>query len=265
MSSLKPIAHAAKDASGVWRDPHDLADHLTGVAALAACHARPFGGQDWGHLAGLWHDLGKYRKRFQRYIRLASGFEANAHITGETLGKAPHSTAGAMLACERFGIPGRILGYLIAGHHAGLHDWFGGLDTRLDCQDSRDELAESLAEHPPANILDHSAFAPDVSKAPGGKVGFALWVRMLFSCLVDADFLDTESYMDADKFERRNGWPELRDLHGAFDRFMAEKSANAPTTPVNAMRASILRQCRDKAQDTPGLFSLTVPPPKNSN
>jgi CRISPR-associated endonuclease/helicase Cas3 len=108
MNNLHPIAHAAKDANGEWREPHGLVEHLTGVAALAARHASTFGAGDWAHLSGLWHDLGKYRPRFQRYIRLASGFEADAHIKGEGLGKAPHSTAGAMLACNRFGIPGRV-------------------------------------------------------------------------------------------------------------------------------------------------------------
>ena len=95
MSNSQPIAHAAKDANGAWRDPHDLAEHLAGVAALAACHARTFGAEDWAHLAGLWHDLGKYRPAFQSYIRNASGYEAeNAHIEGA--GRVDHSTAGAV-------------------------------------------------------------------------------------------------------------------------------------------------------------------------
>ena len=259
MNHFLPIAHAAKDANGIWRDPHDLADHLAGVAALAACHARTFGAEDWAHLAGLWHDLGKYRPRFQRYIRLASGFEANAHIKGEGQGKAPHSTAGAMLACDRFKIPGRVLAYLIAGHHAGLYDWFGGLDARLDSTDSHDELNEALAEHPPANVLDHGTFTPDLRAIPGGKAGFALWVRMLFSCLVDADFLDTEAYMDAGKAVQRGKWPDVQNLLEPFNRFMAEKISKAAPTPVNLLRADILQQCRQKAPEAPGLFSLTVP------
>ena len=259
MNHFRPIAHAAKDANGTWRDPHDLAEHLAGVAALAACHARTFGAEDWAHLAGLWHDLGKYRPRFQRYIRLASGFEADAHISGEGNGKAPHSTAGAMLACDRFKISGRVLAYLIAGHHAGLYDWFGGLDARLDSADSRDELSEALAEHLPTNILDHGTFTPDLRAIPGGKSGFALWVRMLFSCLVDADFLDTEAYMDAGKANQRGKWSDVQNLLEPFNRFMGEKISTAALTPVNLLRADILQQCREKGQEAPGLFSLTVP------
>lgn len=257
MTISSSIAHAAKNADGSWRDPHDLLEHLNSVGTLAATFAEQYGG-DWARLAGRWHDLGKYRPRFQRYIRLASGFEVDAHIKGEA-GKAPHSTAGAMLATDRFGAAGRVLAYLIAGHHAGLADWFGGLDVRLSNADSRDELNEALAENPPAELLDTGGFKPDLRIIPGGKNGFALWVRMLFSALVDADFLDTERYMDPDKFAQRNCWPALAELEPRFDAHMAQLATLALPTAVNAIRADILRQCREKAALTPGLFSLTVP------
>ncbi len=252
-----PIAHAAQNADGGWRDPHELADHLLSVAELASKFAAGFGA-DWARLAGQWHDLGKYRPRFQRYIRKASGFQADAHISGEA-GKAPHSTAGAVLACERFDIPGRVLAYLIAGHHAGLADWFGGLRERLEQSESQAELDEALANQPPAHILDTGEFTPDLGAIPGGKLGFALWVRMLFSALVDADFLDTEAYMDADKAGSRGSWPSLADLSGRFDAHMKKLAEGADPTPVNAIRADILRQCRMAAELQPGLFSLTVP------
>ena len=251
------IAHAAKDSMGNWRPPHDLDEHLKAVGALAAHFANRYGAE-WAHQAGRWHDLGKYRPRFQRYIRQASGFEADAHIKGET-GKAPHSTAGAMLAVDRFGMAGRVLAYLIAGHHAGLADWFGGLDARLADPKSRVELDESLAENPPADILDTGDFKSDLTAIPGGKDGFALWVRMLFSALVDADFLDTERYMDPDKFAQRNQWPTLGELAPRFDAHMTELARTADPTPVNTLRAGILRQSRNAAALEPGLFSLTVP------
>ena len=252
-----PIAHAAKDHDGNWRPPHDLADHLNEVGTLAADFAQAFG-PDWARLAGRWHDLGKYRLRFQNYIRLASGFEADAHIKGEA-GKAPHSTAGALLSCDRFGPAGRVLAYLIAGHHAGLSNWFGGLEARLEATTSRDELNEALAENPHAELLDHGNFKPDLQAIPGGKNGFALWVRMLFSALVDADFLDTERYMDPERFTQRNQWPALETLSPLFDTHMQALATRAQPTPVNALRADILAQCRTKAALIPGLFSLTVP------
>lgn len=255
--TLRPIAHAARDENGNWRDPHDLSVHSYSVGEFAADFARLFGA-DWARLAGRWHDLGKFRLRFQKYIRLVSGFEADAHIKGEA-GKAPHSTAGAMLAIDHFDVAGRVLAYLIAGHHAGLADWFGDLDARLADPKSRAELDESLAENPPTELLDTGDFKPDLRAIPGGKDGFALWVRMLFSALVDADFLDTERYMNPDKFTSRNTWPKLEELAPLFNTHMMELAAKAEPTPVNALRTDILRQCREAAALTPGLFSLTVP------
>ncbi|MCE5360116.1 CRISPR-associated helicase Cas3' [Candidatus Igneacidithiobacillus taiwanensis] len=231
---------------------------MSSVGALAAVFAEQFG-SDWARLAGRWHDLGKYRPRFQHYIRQASGFEADAHIKGEVSRRAPHSTAGAMLATDRFGNTGRVLAYIIAGHHAGLADWFGDLDQRLASTESRAELAESLESNPPAELLVSGNFKPDLRAVPGGKDGFALWVRMLFSALVDADFLDTERYMDPDKYALRNQWPALSELATQFDTHMARLVASAAPTAVNEVRAEILRQCREKAALSPGLFSLTVP------
>jgi CRISPR-associated endonuclease/helicase Cas3 len=259
-SGNQPIAHAAKDGNGNWRPPHDLADHLASVAALAACFARNFG-EDWARLAGQWHDLGKYRPRFQNYIRQVTGFEAlDAHIENKS-GRSPHSTAGALLACDTFNEAGRVLAYLIAGHHAGLDDWHSGLNERLAELASRAELDQALAEKPPPHILDAGSFKPDLRTMtiPGGVKGFALWVRMLFSCLVDADFLDTEAYMDPDKAAGREGWLEIPELLAQFDLFMNSLAAKADSTPVNRLRADILAQCRAKAAEAPGLFSLTVP------
>ncbi len=254
----QPIAHAARDASGVWLPPHDLADHLSRVAAMAAGFAHTFG-EDWARLAGQWHDLGKYRPRFQEYIRQVTGFEAlDAHIENKP-GRSPHSTAGALLACDTFKTAGRILAYLIAGHHAGLDDWHSGLNERLMLPASRDELEEALATNPPAAILDPGVFKPDLRAIPGGSAGFALWVRMLFSCLVDADFLDTEAYMDPAKAAGREGWPDMATLLKQFDRHMADLAAQAAATQVNKLRADVLAQCRAKAAEAPGLFSLTVP------
>ncbi len=251
------IAHASQDAAGHWLAPHALDEHLCEVGALAANFAQHFGA-DWARVAGHWHDLGKYRARFQRYIRHASGFEADAHIQGEA-GKAPHSTAGALLATQRLGLAGRVLAYVIAGHHAGLADWFGSLEQRLNDPASQAELNEALAAQPPAWLLEQGPFVAHLRDIPGGAPGFALWVRMLFSCLVDADFLDTERYMAPDQFARRNTWPALTQLSLRFDAHMTALAASAPATPVNTLRSAILQQCRTAATQAPGLFSLTVP------
>ena len=254
-----PWAHTRQTDKGI--ESHSLVEHLHEVARLAGDHATPFGGRDWARVAGLWHDLGKYRPGFQRYLRAASAADAeNAHIEGGT-GRVSHSTAGALLASERFGTPGRVLAYLIASHHAGLYDWhseFNSLQTRLDSEASRAELQEALAAAPP-EILDPGDFAPNLGNLPGGSAGFALWLRMLFSALIDADFLDTEAFMDQGKAASRGAWPKLATLRAAFDAHMGALAAQAPDTPVNRLRARILAQCRAKASQQPGHFSLTVP------
>lgn len=251
----EPLAHSGG---------HLLDKHLQSVAVIAADFSQPFDSyavaQRWAYLAGLWHDLGKYRAGFQQYLKLADHPE-DAHIEGKVGGREKtHSAAGALWAMQQLNGPnqpyGNVLAYLIAGHHAGLDDWNGGLSERLQNADSQTELREALAANPPAHILAHSDLAAQI---PGGAAGFALWVRMLFSCLVDADFLDTEAYFDAIKPTKRDGFPTLEAMHQAFDTHMAAKAASAKSTDVNQQRATILRQCREKATLPPGFFSLTVP------
>ena len=249
---------------------HLLVAHLQSVATKAADFSAAFEpatpAQRWAYLAGLWHDLGKYRPGFQRYLRQSG--DPDAHIEGKVGGREKtHSAAGALWAMQQLGksngpngaLAARVLAYLIAGHHAGLHDWNGGLNERLAGPDSKTELQEALAEHPPESILSQGDFVPDLSRIPGGSAGFALWIRMLFSCLVDADFLDTEVHFDAGKPARRDGFPTLNQMRSALDDYMTAKAATASATPVNTLRADILRQCRDKAALPAGFFSLTVP------
>ncbi len=244
-------------------DGHLLADHLRAVAGMAAGFSATFESapitQRWAYLAGLWHDLGKYRAGFQRYVRLADN--ADAHIEGKVGGREKtHSAAGALWAMQQMNKPnqpyGNILAYLIAGHHAGLDDWDGGLNQRLQNDDSKQELKEALEATPPANILAYSGL---VAQVPGGPAGFSLWVRLLFSCLVDADFLDTEAHFDAGKPARRYGFPTLERMRLALNAHMIAKAASATPSDVNTLRADILRQCRGKAALPAGFFSLTVP------
>lgn len=255
----EPLAHSGG---------HLLADHLQAVASMAAGFSQCFESgsvtQRWAYLAGLWHDLGKYRPGFQRYVGLADN--PDAHIEGKVVGREKtHSTAGALWAIRKLeeihGADGklaaRVLAYLIAGHHSGLHDWDSGLHPRLDETDSQTELSEALAANPPPNVLAVGDFVPSLKAIPGGANGFALWVRMLFSCLVDADFLDTEAHFDAGKPARREGFPTLEQMRQAFDAHMA--ALPVADTPVNTLRADILRQCRAKAALPAGFFSLTVP------
>ena len=251
------IAHVRDDERGGFV-VHELEDHLCDVAKLAGDFAQDFGGRDWAHVAGVWHDLGKYAIEFQRRIKSISGYDPDAHLEG-TVGRVDHSTAGASYAVEQFGVHGRILAYLIAGHHAGLPDWHscetGGAALYVRLGD-KSHLARALGQPIPQKILAQTKpTSPPIEQTDG----FALWVRMLFSCLVDADFLDTEAFMDEGKAVHRAGYPLIHEL---LDRFNAHMDANFTTTTtshVNCIRAEVLRQCREKGNDAPGIFSLTVP------
>lgn len=254
----RPLAHVRQLPGGVWIE-HLLDDHSHGVARRAGKFAAYFSSADWAILAGLWHDLGKYRAVFQRYIKKVSGYDAEAHVEGAP-GRVDHSTAGAIHAMESLGPYGRILAYLIAGHHAGLPDWNSAeegqssLFIRVEEGKKKGYLQEALACSPPQDILDQLR---PTGLPPQGSM--ALWIRMLFSCLVDADFLDTEAFMDERKSAHRSSYPTLNELLLLFDRHMADKAAKAINSPVNGIRAAVLHQCRERAVLPSGLFSLTVP------
>lgn len=161
-----------------------MADHLRSVAALASGFSDSFGSARWGYLAGLWHDLGKYRAGFQRYIQQTH--DPDAHIEGRVAGRdKTHSAAGALHALDKLGKDaGRILAFAIAGHHAGLPDWEPGdgagasLKARIapDNPDSQREYREALAETVPPDILEAG---PPSSICCAAKADFALWVRMV--------------------------------------------------------------------------------------
>jgi CRISPR-associated endonuclease/helicase Cas3 len=249
---------------------HLLADHLHSVSKMAGEFSSSFDtvkfSQHWASLAGKWHDLGKYRPGFQRYLRQTD--HPDAHIEGKVGGREKtHSAAGALWAMQTLeathgkngALASRVLAYLIAGHHAGLDDWHGGLKERLAQGDCQVELKEALAASPPASVLDSGDFVPHLHSIPGGSPGFALWVRLLFSCLVDADFLDTEAHFDADQPARRTGFPTLDQMRTALETYMKAVSKKVSPSLVNTLRADILRQCSNKAGLAAGFFSLTVP------
>jgi CRISPR-associated endonuclease/helicase Cas3 len=228
--------------------------HLDNVAELAAAFSTPFGARTWGWLAGLWHDIGKYSCQFQQRIA-ASGGE-DAHI--EAVTRVDHSTAGAQHAAKAIANKGfgKALAYAIAGHHGGLPDGIA-VDSCL-----RARLEKEIPDYSacPDRILEAKELTlPFDLDGCQTAVRISLFIRMLYSALVDADFLDTERFIDEVKAGRRKGCRPLRELAPTyFDRLGALQGA-APDTPVNRERRSVLTQCCTKAQDEMGMFSLTVP------
>ncbi len=237
-----------------------LEDHLTHVSALAGRFSRSFDGQDWARLAGQWHDLGKYSPEFQKMLLEANGFEC--HLETKP-GKVVHSLAGGHQAQMTMkGGVDRILCWLVMGHHAGLTDYASDHigAKALEPKTRQPEVSQSILDVVPAHIKNQAPPEPPpmLCDEPRGDVSF--FVRMLFSCLVDADFLDTESFMDAQrKSLRQIETPKLPELLQAFDVFMKELPSGAPTTHVNRLRAEVLEQCCVAAKQEPQVFSLTVP------
>jgi len=241
-----------------------LDTHSSFVAHIAEQFAKSFGSDVWVHCLGCLHDLGKARKSFQDYLRLCNGltdadYDASDHS---------HSGAGAVWAVETFSKcnVGRILAYCVAGHHAGLPDWSGG-ETPCGSLSYRLNQENDIVREPAvaAWILGHQAEWTSTPLRPPWRFGndnmsdVSFWIRMLYSCLVDADFLDTEAFMESSKAAARSQYPQLPELSERFFAALDAKQRTSKDTPVNRIRAEIRAACEAAAESPRGLFSLTVP------
>ena len=229
-------------------------EHLIGTADLASQFAADFQCENWGALLGLWHDIGKYSNVFQNYIRISAGIIEDAELSG----KVDHSSAGAIYAVKRLPQLGLPLAYCIPGHHAGLLNWCnepgtsGNLESRLQ-KDSIDQIPVSIIEQ--LNKLDKSLTLP--FRFSEGDIH--LWIRMLFSCLVDADYMDTERFMQPENYVKRAGFDSLVTLKQRFDSFMETLSSSAQPSLINIKRSEVLDKCRKAGLLHQGIFNLTVP------
>lgn len=248
----EPLAHL--DEKG---RPHLLADHLAAVARLARGFAADFGSGDWGYLAGLWHDLGKYASAFQRLIREENGFEA--HIEGDLTSPRDHSSAGAIHACRKLGPLGLPLAFAIAGHHAGLPN-LEDLKERLA---RREELYEAAIRNAVTEVLDPPPGLelpfPRGDQSPEARRRLELWIRMVFSALCDADFLDTERFYDTERAALRGHTRTVEELAARLADYLDSLEREAPPTELNRIRAQVRAASVSAATLPPGIFTLTVP------
>lgn len=285
------IAHVRKSGG----DPQTLEEHLLGVAEIAKRLASKVALGPQGELIGLLHDLGKYSNEFQAYLKSAVGLinqDEDEFVDAQGLkGKVDHSTAGAQLIWEELskqgvmgGIAGQVLALCIASHHSGLIDCLSSnankpvediFTRRAGKRDDQSHLREAMSK---MDLLINKRFR-ELSSMPsliGGieesirkvvrgekdeiiirfKVG--LLVRFLFSCLIDADRVDTADFERPKASKHRlNGqyteWPLL------IERLEKHLQGFTIRNPVDEIRRSISDHCLDGARRDKGIYTLTVP------
>lgn len=267
-AKLSYYAHSAQDGLGnllpyeYWQT---LQSHLVNVGEMAAEFAQVFGAQGIACQTGQLHDLGKYSEPFNR--RLHGGPSVD------------HATAGAKIAVERWGnVIGKLVAFCIAGHHARLANGCGEGDNRSTL---KQRLALQFGADIPAldNLWQQEIKLPQNLSAPPLKAdahqpffSYAFFTRMLYSCLVDADYLDTEAFYSnlENKAIERGGYPDLNALQHNFNQFInnfrrriaqasEQTEAEKRNAALNRLRSEILEHAVEQAAQAQGLFTLTVP------
>ncbi len=230
------------ESSGLWQP---LSAHLSTVATRARRFAEPLGLGSEAELAGLLHDLGKYREEFQAYLRgdRTSSEETQHAIFGAAYALDPHQQLGAFLA--------------VAGHHAGLHDLCDaqGAATKAGIVDSLSDIVRRL-ESELGPLIAPPGTPGFVEASPQPELAVELYVRMLFSCLVDADRLDTACWPVPPPVDVALAADHLLAL---VEQERARKLAQNPDSPLASLRNRIFDACRNAGTHQQGFFSLTVP------
>lgn len=233
-----------------WNEEHSqtLKDHLYGTADLAGKFAARFGKRDWGYCCGMLHDIGKYSLAFQEKIR------------NDSKKRVDHSTAGAKVCLEKGGWHG-IMSYCIAGHHAGLPDYGNSSDggDAPTLEGRRKKKIEDYSVYKneiEIPVIETIPFDPQIE--PDRDFSLSVFIRMLYSCLVDADFLDTEKFMTNGQVPRESG-EGVDILLQKLKNHITDWMRNKETETVNGRRTEILRHCFECGPMARGIFQLTVP------
>ena len=253
LSSMKTIiSHLYKDhTTGRWVIQSND-EHTQGVARLAEGFAARFGMPSWGRVLGLLHDKGKESDAFQQHIRHDSGYDTEARVVGNP----HHAFVGAELARRAYGPSARdFIVNPILSHHSGLHDYDEVEQSILqEIEACRSGKWPAEVDEDIGNVaLERPPFRPETKD-------YHHLARMLYSCLVDADYLDTEAFMAPETAAlRANGKRTLSQLLPLLEERLAEFKAKGEATEVNRIRSEVQAQCAAKADGPMGFYSLTVP------
>jgi CRISPR-associated endonuclease/helicase Cas3 len=224
-----------------------MEEHLAAVAAEAGAFAAPFGAAELAHYLGLWHDVGKYHADFQTYLRQA---EQDPRVRGGP----DHKAAGARIALEQ-GLDPLML--VLQGHHGGLHDL---PELRVWYKRKQDATAAAIAvaRQRVPGLFPQARLNFPAHAANPRTTACEFFLRMLFSALVDADFLDTERHFSPARAEQRGAVLGIAELWTRFEAFKAAQTVDSATV-VNQARAEIYAACLAAALLPPGFFRLSVP------
>lgn len=223
-------------------------DHSNGVAKLCSKFASEFGMGTFGKIAGLLHDKGKEKKAFQQHIKRESGLEPHIKVDGDY----SHAYVGALIAKQLYPQIHPFLSTQIIGHHRGLYNY-----TAFECEMSKHEIPSDVTV---PDATDTSLMRSELQKIPRLKgKDFHHLQRMLYSCLVDADFLDTEAFMDRQSASLRQSNITLDELYPKLHTFLENIKRNAPDTVVNRIRDKVQQRCIATSSGPKGFYSLTVP------
>lgn len=242
----KVFAHSPNKA-GHW---HDLRKHLQEVARLAKEFACKFQSEDIAYWTGFLHDVGKAHPAFQEYLKQCATEPEKKHRGPD------HKGAGALLAAQKL----EFIVFLIAGHH-------GGIPNKADLKTwLREKIATPQTQEAIAIAIGNGLFnsvVPDL--APPSFVAKSkdplvceFYLRMLFSALVDADFLDTEAHFEEDKSSSRGCTRAVAELWTWFKEDQ-KKLLGKGNEKLKRIRDEIYANCIDTAVLEPGFFRLTVP------
>lgn len=252
---MKYFAHI-KHVNDNW-EIQSINDHCKGTAALAEGMAAAFGANEWARLCGLWHDIGKYSPEFQHHIIASSGFDATVRDPG----KVDHATAGTQFAYEKLKDQYLPITYCICGHHCGLMDYSGNGRSNLRfhlSQQSRHYI-DNIRRFLPKDIKIPKLPVPKFDNDSRNPKAWHLWIRMLFSCLVDADWLDTERFMKPDDYTARGKYSTLAQMKPILDAYLSDLGKRSVATKVNVIRAEVQDACRKAGSLPQGIYTLTVP------
>jgi CRISPR-associated endonuclease/helicase Cas3 len=228
---------------------HDLKEHLTDVATGTAGFARKLGAEQLGHYAGLWHDLGKYNPEFQKYL-------SDCEKGNKQAKSVPHAVYGAILAAEL--IPP--IAPLIYGHHGGLPQIQEMSQKRIS-NPAYQSAYQEILEQARTEGIDLTPIENWQSEISGCKNPwqYELLLRLIFSCLVDADFLDTEEHFSPELTKQRAQSETVQHLWDILKQHQIKLIAKAPNKLVNNIRKEVYDACSEAAELSSGIFRLAVP------